>query len=136
MLLLPYRSHATHAFNSALGKKIKDLFPKYSPKKNPWKAFAVNVVSGALAGAGSLSLVYPLDYVSARMILCTNADGSPRYASVIEVVRDVVRTPGDVLNLYEGYAAAVAGIVPFRAISLLVTPWIRDKGLTGSLAAS
>ena len=43
------RYFPTQAFNFALKNQVKGLFPKYSPK-NPWKAFAVNVVSGGLAG--------------------------------------------------------------------------------------
>ena len=132
------RYFPTQAFNFALKNEVKGLFPKYSPKKNPWKAFAVNVVSGGLTGAASLSLVYPLDTARTQLIICTNDDGSPKYASMGDLVRDRVKTPGDILRLYEGYAVSVAGIIPFRAIYFIVNdtlrailPWIRDEGLKG-----
>ena len=129
------RYFPTQAFNFALKNKVKGLFPKYSPKKNPWKAFAVNVVSGGLTGAASLSLVYPLDTARTQLIICTNDDGSPKYANMVEFFRD---WNGDVRKLYEGYVVSVAGIIPFRAIYFIVNdtlrailPWIRDEGLKG-----
>ena len=129
------RYFPTQAFNFALKNEVKGLFPKYSPKKNPWKAFAVNVVSGGLTGAASLSLVYPLDTARTQLIICTNDDGSPKYANMVEFFRD---WNGDVRKLYEGYVVSVAGIIPFRAIYFIVNdtlrailPWIRDEGLKG-----
>ena len=129
------RYFPTQAFNFALKNIVKGLFPKYSPKKNPWKAFAVNVVSGGLTGAASLSLVYPLDTARTQLIICTNDDGSPKYANMVEFFRD---WNGDVRKLYEGYVVSVAGIIPFRAIYFIVNdtlrailPWIRDEGLKG-----
>ena len=129
------RYFPTQAFNFALKNKVKGLFPKYSPKKNPWKAFAVNVVSGGLTGAASLSLVYPLDTARTQLIICTNDDGSPKYSNMVDFFRD---WNGDVRKLYEGYVVSVAGIIPFRAIYFIVNdtlrailPWIRDEGLKG-----
>ncbi len=129
------RYFPTQAFNFALKNIVKGLFPKYSPKKNPWKAFAVNVVSGGLTGAASLSLVYPLDTARTQLIICTNDDGSPKYANMVEFFRD---WNGDVRKLYEGYVVSVVGIIPFRAIYFIVNdtlrailPWIRDEGLKG-----
>ena len=129
------RYFPTQAFNFALKNKVKGLFPTYSPKKNPWKAFAVNVVSGGLTGAASLSLVYPLDTARTQLIICTNDDGSPKYANMVEFFRD---WNGDVRRLYEGYVVSVVGIIPFRAIYFIVNdtlrailPWIRDEGLKG-----
>ena len=136
------RYFPTQAFNFAFKDKIKRLMPKVDRKKHPWRALAVNVVAGGLAGAGSLSLVYPLDSVRTQLIICTNDDGSPKYANMMEFVRENVKTPGDILKLYaglyEGYAVSVAGIIPFRAIYFIVNdtlrailPWIRDEGLKG-----
>ena len=115
-------------------KQVKGLFPGV-PQEEPWKAFAVNVVSGGLTGAASLSLVHPLDSVRTQLIICTNDDGSPKYANMVDFFRD---WNGDVRKLYEGYVVSVAGIIPFRAIYFIVNdtlrailPWIRDEGLKG-----
>ena len=129
------RYFPTQAFNFAFKDKIKRLMPKVDRKKHPWRAFAVNIVSGGIAGAGSLVLVYPLDTARTQLLICTNDDGSPRYANMVDFFRD---WNGDVRKLYEGYVVSVAGIIPFRAIYFIVNdtlrailPWIRDEGLKG-----
>merc|ERR1711965_1174377 len=61
------RYFPTQAFNLAFKDSIKKLFPKYSPKQDFAKFFMVNLVSGGLAAAGSLSIVYPLDYARTRL---------------------------------------------------------------------
>ena len=129
------RYFPTQAFNFAFKDKIRRLMPKVDRKKHPWRAFAVNIVSGGIAGAGSLILVYPLDTARTQLLICTNDDGSPKYANIVEFFRD---WNGDVRKLYEGYVVSVAGIIPFRAIYFIVNdtlrailPWIRDEGLKG-----
>lgn len=61
------RYFPTQAFNFAFKDTIKKIFPKYSSKTDFWKFFAVNMASGGLAGAGSLCIVYPLDYARTRL---------------------------------------------------------------------
>ena len=129
------RYFPTQAFNFAFKDKIRRLMPKVDRKKHPWRAFAVNIVSGGIAGAGSLVLVYPLDTARTQLLICTNDDGSPKYANMVDFFRD---WNGDVRKLYEGYVVSVAGIIPFRAIYFIVNdtlrailPWIRDEGLKG-----
>merc|ERR1711934_92685 len=53
--------------NFAFKDTIKGWFPKYSPKTDFWAFFGVNMASGGLAGAGSLCIVYPLDYARTRL---------------------------------------------------------------------
>ena len=43
------------------------MFPKYSSKTDFGMFFLVNMASGGLAGAGSLTIVYPLDYARTRL---------------------------------------------------------------------
>ena len=43
------------------------LFNPYNPRTEPGKFFVGNVVSGAAAGATSLTIVYPLDYARTRL---------------------------------------------------------------------
>merc|ERR1739848_788090 len=56
------RYFPTQAFNFAFKDSIKRMFPKADPKKEFWRFFAITMASGGLAGAGSLCIVYPLDY--------------------------------------------------------------------------
>jgi solute carrier family 25 (mitochondrial adenine nucleotide translocator), member 4/5/6/31 len=61
------RYFPTQAFNFAFKSSIKNLFPKYNPKTEFWPFFGVNLASGGLAGAGSLLIVYPLDFARTRL---------------------------------------------------------------------
>merc|ERR1719160_1845190 len=56
------RYFPTQAFNFAFKDTIKGFFPKYNSKTDFGKFFATNIASGGLAGAGSLAIVYPLEY--------------------------------------------------------------------------
>merc|ERR1712039_661175 len=57
------RYFPTQAFNLA----FKDTFKKMFPKNDFAKFFGANLVSGGLAAAGSLTIVYPLDYARTRL---------------------------------------------------------------------
>merc|ERR1711865_951391 len=61
------RYFPTQAFNLAFKDTIKGLFPKYNPKTEFGAFFATNMASGGLAGAGSLTIVYPLNYARTRL---------------------------------------------------------------------
>jgi Mitochondrial carrier protein len=61
------RYFPTQAFNFAFKDTIKNLFPRYNPKTDFWRFFATNLASGGLAGAGSLLIVYPLDFARTRL---------------------------------------------------------------------
>merc|ERR1719183_1208505 len=61
------RYFPTQAFNFAFKDTIKAMFPKKNPKTEFAAFFAVNMASGGLAGAGSLCIVYPLDYARTRL---------------------------------------------------------------------
>lgn len=61
------RYFPTQAFNFAFKDTLKKIFPRYNPKTEFGKFFLVQMASGALAGAGSLCIVYPLDYARTRL---------------------------------------------------------------------
>merc|ERR1712159_556467 len=61
------RYFPTQAFNLSFKDAIKKIFPKYSPKTDFGMFFAVNMASGGMAAAGSLCIVYPLDYARTRL---------------------------------------------------------------------
>jgi len=61
------RYFPTQAFNFAFKDTFKKIFPKVDKKKELFKSFLINMASGAMAGAGSLCIVYPLDYARTRL---------------------------------------------------------------------
>merc|ERR1712046_387602 len=107
------RYFPTQAFNFAFKDTIKAMFPKYSPKTQFWSFFAVNMASGGLAGAGSLCIVYPLDY--ARTRLASDLGGGKRQSNGLsDCLMKTAKGPAGVMGLYNGFGVSVVGIVPFR----------------------
>jgi len=107
------RYFPTQAFNFAFKDTIKALFPKYSKDTEFGKVFAVNVASGGLAGAGSLCIVYPLDYARTRLASDVGS-GKKQFNGLIDCLTKTARGPQGVLSLYNGFGVSVVGIVPFR----------------------
>jgi solute carrier family 25 (adenine nucleotide translocator) protein 4/5/6/31 len=108
------RYFPTQAFNFAFKDTIKAIFPKYSAKDNFGMFFLVNMASGGLAGAGSLCIVYPLDY--ARTRLASDVGGGKRqFNGLMDCLTKTMKV-GGVGSLYNGFGVSVAGIIPYRGV--------------------
>ena len=114
-----------HAFKDRIKRAIKKLY-RLAPNF-PGSRFAMNVLAGGISGACSLSVVYPLDFVRTQLMVCTNDDGSLKYASMRDVVEDLVEAPQDLFKLYAGFWVSVAGIVPFRATYFGVHGFLKTR---------
>merc|ERR1712151_1013773 len=87
------RYFPTQAFNFAFKDTIKSLFPRQSKDTPLLEAFAVNMASGGLAGAGSLCIVYPLDY--ARTRLASDVGGKERqFNGLVDCLKKTVQAGG------------------------------------------
>jgi solute carrier family 25 (adenine nucleotide translocator) protein 4/5/6/31 len=109
------RYFPTQAFNLAFKDTIKGLFPKYSPKTEFWPFFGVNLASGGLAGAGSLCVVYPLDYARTRLASDVGS-GKKTFSGLGDCLKKTAAGPKGVLSLYNGFGISVAGIIPYRGV--------------------
>eukprot|EP01025_Chloroclados_australasicus_P039279 TRINITY_DN405_c0_g1_i1.p3 TRINITY_DN405_c0_g1~~TRINITY_DN405_c0_g1_i1.p3 ORF type:complete len:397 (+),score=68.32 TRINITY_DN405_c0_g1_i1:1033-2223(+) len=108
------RYFPTQAFNFAFKDTIKGIFPKYNPKTEFWPFFACNLASGGLAGAGSLLIVYPLDFARTRLAADVGKGGTDReFTGLIDCVGKVARKEG-VMSLYQGFGVSVQGIIVYR----------------------
>merc|ERR1711861_26133 len=107
------RYFPTQAFNFAFKDTIKAMFPKYSPKQDFWKFFAVNMASGGLAGAESLCIVYPLDYARTRLASDVGS-GKRAFNGLSDCLIKTAKGPKGFLSLYNGFGVSVVGIIPFR----------------------
>merc|ERR1712137_1333355 len=131
------RYFPTQAFNLSFKDSIKKLFPKKNPKTEFGAFFAVNMVSGGLAAAGSLCIVYPLDY--ARTRLASDVGGGQKtFNGLWDCLVKTSRGPSGVLSLYTGFGVSLAGIIPYRGFQLgafdtLVglNPYKNDNGILG-----
>jgi len=131
------RYFPTQAFNFAFKDTIKAMFPKYSSKTDFGMFFLVNMASGGLAGAGSLCIVYPLDYARTRLASDVGS-GARTFNGLGDCLVKTAKGPGGFFSLYNGFGVSVAGIIPYRGVyfgmydSLLgINPYKADRGLIG-----
>jgi solute carrier family 25 (adenine nucleotide translocator) protein 4/5/6/31 len=104
------RYFPTQAFNFAFKDTIKGMFPK---AKSGIGKFAINMASGGLAGAGSLSIVYPLDYARTRLASDVGS-GKKSFEGLGDCLKKTMEQGGGPLALYGGFGVSVIGIIPFR----------------------
>merc|ERR1711965_309560 len=97
----------------------------------------VNMASGGMAAAGSLCIVYPLDY--ARTRLASDVGGGKKtFNGLADCLKKTASGPGGFGALYSGFGVSLMGIIPYRGFQLgafdtLVglNPYKSDKGLLG-----
>jgi len=131
------RYFPTQAFNLSFKDAIKKMFPKYSPKTEFGMFFAVNMASGGMAAAGSLCIVYPLDY--ARTRLASDVGGGKKtFNGLLDCLKKTAAGPQGPAGLYAGFGVSLAGIIPYRGFQLgafdtLVglNPYKNDSGILG-----
>lgn len=131
------RYFPTQAFNFAFKDTIKKLFPKADPKTEFAKFFAINMASGGLAGAGSLCIVYPLDYARTRLASDVGS-GTRDFNGLADCLKKTASGSQGVLGLYNGFGISVAGIIPYRGVyfglydtASSMNPYKKDTGFMG-----
>ncbi|CAL5218399.1 g74 [Coccomyxa viridis] len=107
------RYFPTQAFNFAFKDSIKSLFPPADPHREFWKFFAINLASGGLAGAGSLLIVYPLDYVRTRLAADLGKGTHRDFQGLTDCIVKTYRR-GGLRALYQGFGVSVQGIIVYR----------------------
>jgi len=130
------RYFPTQAFNFAFKDSIKKIFPKADPKKEFGKFFMINMASGGLAGAGSLMIVYPLDYARTRLASDVGS-GKAQFNGLFDCIKKTV-SAGGLGALYNGFGVSVVGIIPYRGVYFGLydtlreqNPYKSDKGFMG-----
>jgi len=134
------RYFPTQAFNLAFKDTIKKMFPKYNPKTEFWSFFAVNLASGGAAGAGSLTIVYPLDYARTRLASDVGS-GKKTFNGLGDCIVKTARGPKGVMGLYNGFGVSVAGIIAYRGVQfgtfdtiMGLNPYKDDLGAMGMVS--
>lgn len=119
------RYFPTQAFNFAFKDVIKAMFPKADKNKEFGKFFAINMASGGLAGAGSLCIVYPLDYARTRLASDVGS-GKKSFNGLADCLVKTAKGPGGVMGLYNGFGVSVIGIIPYRGVYFGVNDTLAD----------
>jgi len=120
------RYFPTQAFNFAFKDSIKSLFPKASPKTEFLKFFMINIASGGLAGAGSLMIVYPLDYARTRLASDVGS-GKRDFKGLFDCLVKTASGAKGPLALYNGFGVSVMGIIPYRGAYFGMYDTLREK---------
>jgi len=107
------RYFPTQAFNFAFKDTIKGLFPKYNPQTEFMPFFLTNLASGGLAGAASLTIVYPLDFARTRLAADVGSGGQREFTGLVDCLKKTAGKGGP-LALYQGFGVSVQGIVVYR----------------------
>jgi solute carrier family 25 (adenine nucleotide translocator) protein 4/5/6/31 len=107
------RYFPTQAFNFAFKDTIKALFPKYNSKTDFWPFFAVNLASGGLAGAGSLLIVYPLDFARTRLAADVGTNKTREFTGLVDCLSKTIKRGGPAA-MYQGFGVSVQGIIVYR----------------------
>jgi len=105
---------------------LKKIFPRYDPKTEFGKFFLVQMASGALAGAGSLCIVYPLDYARTRLASDVGT-GKRDFNGLADCLKKTASGPKGFLGLYNGFGVSVAGIIPYRGVYFGLYDSLREK---------
>lgn len=134
------RYFPTQAFNLAFKDTFKKMFPKYNPKTEFWKFFGANLVSGGLAAAASMTIVYPLDYARTRLASDVGS-GKATFSGLGDCIVKTAKGPGGFFALYTGFGVSVCGIIGYRGLQLGtfdtitgLNPWKKDPGLMGAVS--
>merc|ERR1712096_513019 len=71
--------------------------------------------SGGMAAAGSLCIVYPLDYARTRLASDVGS-GKKTFNGLGDCLAKTAKGPKGFLSLYNGFGISVAGIIPYRGV--------------------
>jgi len=128
------RYFPTQAFNLAFKDSIKAMFPRYNSKTEFWQFFATQLASGGMAGACSLSIVYPLDYARTRLASDVGS-GKKQFNGLLDCLKKTANSAQGPLALYNGFGPSVAGIVAYRGAQfglndtiMAFNPYAKDFG--------
>lgn len=94
------RYFPTQALNFSFNSTYKKIFCPYNSKKEPFKFFIGNLLSGGFAGATSLCVVYPLDFVRTRLAADIGKGATDRqFKGMNDCMAKIVKSDG-VKGLY------------------------------------
>jgi len=129
------RYFPTQALNFAFKDQFKRMFG-YSKEKDGYaKWFAGNLMSGAAAGAASLTFVYSLDYARTRLANDNKAakkGGERQFNGLIDVYTKTLKTDG-IAGLYRGFVVSCVGIVVYRGLYFGMYDSLKPVLLTGAM---
>ncbi len=93
-------------------------FFSYDTKINPFKYFLRNLFCGGLAGATSLTLIYPLYLARYKLsfdIYKRKLNNQRQFTSLIDCLKKITKKDG-LLGLYKEFPISIFGITIYRSL--------------------
>lgn len=114
------RAFPKDAINFASKDKYRAILREHvfnSPTSgNFWPRLSLNMLSGAAAGATSLSVLHPLDFARTRLAADTGRARQDRqFKGVVDCLAKTFRQDG-IRGLYRGYLVSIPEIMLFRGL--------------------
>jgi len=128
------RYFPTQALNFAFKDQFKRMFGYSREKDGYLKFLAGNIMSGAAAGAVSLTVVYSLDYARTRLAndKAAGAKGERQFNGLIDVYSKTLKSDG-IVGLYRGFVVSCVGIVVYRGLYFGMYDSLKPVLLTGAV---
>lgn len=110
------RCFPTYSLNFAFKETYQKIyFRGVDPKANLGYHFVGNLICGGLAGATTLTIVYPLDFVETRLAADVGHVLEHRqFTGIVSVISQIVKSDG-FGGLYRGFGSSVQGIIVYRS---------------------
>lgn len=91
-----------------------------------WRLQGERLLSGAMAGATSVAVTYPLDLVRARMAVQQLDPTAAGNIGVVNTFRSIVREEG-YYGLFRGMKPTLIGILPYAGFAFLGFHWMKSS---------
>jgi len=127
------RYFPTQAFNFAFKDAYQKIFNPFDKHTQSTKWFLGNLMSGGMAGASSMVLVYPLDFARTRLGVDMGKKETERqFKGLADCATKIYKADG-LSGLYRGFGVSVFGIFVYRAFYFGLYDTGKDLLLTGDL---
>lgn len=88
------------------------------------------MLSGGLAGACTITLVFPLDFARTKLSTDLLQEGGKRqYNGLFDCFKKVVKAEG-VAGVYKGLSTALCGVFMYKALSLGIYDYLKSTSLS------
>ena len=120
--------------------RIMAIFPRYDPRTDFWKSFAVRTISGAVAGSINSLICAPFDLARTRLA-SDMAPGPAQFRGLFDLSWTILWQHG-MTGFFTGATSAIAGAFVYRIGQLAcfrqiqdLNPYSRDPGTLGAVSS-
>merc|ERR1712072_885895 len=119
---------------NAFSLALKDFFGRIikvrNPEQNKVKFLMAQMLSGGLAGACTITMVFPLDFARTKLSTDLLQEGGKRqYSGLLDCFKKTISTEG-VAGVYKGLSTALCGVFMYKALSLGIYDYLKSTSLS------